>query len=150
MAKALSRFSTAILVVVVAAALGGASTRTDGGHLKVIKKGTNAVVVGPKAKDISIDELRLSKGNQEVAFWSSDKKSKLLSIEFEKEVFENMTQLGNGRYQVNCKGRFCLSDDIKIAYNAGGDVYNTYKYWQVLVENGGTPDVSDGIIIIDP
>jgi hypothetical protein len=148
MAKALSRFSTAILVVLVAASLGCTTTQTHGGHA-FIKKGTQAVVVGPKAKDISIDKLRLSKGNEDIAFWATDKKSKALSIEFEKEVFENMTRLSNGRYQVDCKGRFCFSGEIKIPYNEGGDVYNTYKYWQVLAE-GGTQDVADGIIIIDP
>ena len=149
MAKALSRLSRAILVVLLAAALGCASTKTDGGHFKVVKKGTSVVVVGPKPENISIDELHLSKGNEEVAFWVTDKKNKLLSIEFEKEVFENMTPLANGRYQVTCKGRQCFSDEIKIPYNAGGEIYNRYTYYQVLVE-GGQTNRSDGIIIIDP
>lgn len=145
MTRALSRALPAILGILLALALGCASTHP----FPVEKKGTHAVVVGPKAKNISIDKLRLSKGDGDVAFWASDKKGKTLSIEFETEVFDNMTHLGNGRWQVTCRSRQCFSDEIKVPYNEGGEARNTYKYWQVLTV-GTEQDTADGIIIIDP
>lgn len=148
MANALSRALVATLAVIVALSLGCASTHPAG--LGVKKVGIHAVVVGPKADQITIDELHLSKSKYEVAFWAAREKGKKLYIEFPVEVFEGMTpNPRTGRFQIQCTGRHCYSDEIKVPYHEGDERLNTYKYWQTL-DDGSTPDTADGIIVIDP
>jgi hypothetical protein len=139
--------STRVLWVVLTLAIGVAAgwfIGSKAGPPPVADKGSSTIVVGPKAKDLTIQKLHLSRGGHEVASWVSKDKAKTLFIEFTEEPFENM-QPANGRFRVQCKGRHCYSDEIK-----DGAAYKEYKYWQIL--DGGTvpPDEADGIIIIDP
>ena len=143
MVKALSRALPAFLFLLLAIALGCASTGSD--LVFKVKKGTHAVVVGPKAKDITILELHLSRGAADVAFWVSRDKGKKLYIEFADQPFVNMQRQANGRYRVQCQGRHCYSDEI----NPEASYERRYKYWQIL-DKDGVLEEADGIIIIDP
>jgi hypothetical protein len=144
MANGSSRVLPVILSLVVGFAVGWL-IRSQVGLPPAAKKGTSAIVVGPKAKDLTIPELHLSRSNQDVAFWVSKDKAKKLYIEFTEELFENMQRQPNNRFRVDCKGRHCYSDEIK-----EGAAYKNYKYWQILDDGSGHPDEADGMIIIDP
>ena len=104
----------------------------------------HAIVVGPMAKDLTIPVLHMSRGRHDVVFWASSDSTKKLYIEFTDEPFQNMTRQGNGRFQVQCQGRQCYSDEIK-----PDAPYGPHKYWQILDKNGNKEE-ADGIIIIDP
>ena len=104
----------------------------------------HAIVVGPKAKDLTIGTLHMSRGRHDVVFWASSEQKKKIFIQFTDEPFENMTRQANGRFQVQCQGRQCYSDEIKADAK-----YGAHKYWQIL-DDGTTRDEEDGIIIIDP
>lgn len=143
MANGSSRVLTVILSIVIALAAGwfiGSRARPQ----PSADKGIKAIVVGPKAKDLTIPRLNMSRGDHDVAFWVSKDKAKKLYIEFTEEVFENMQRQSNGRYRVQCNGRHCYSDEIK-----EGTPYTEYKYWQILDTGTPPPDEADGIIIID-
>ncbi len=109
-------------------------------------KGILAVVVGPAADTLSHKKVKISAPKEEVLFWASKQKKRFLRIEFEKEVFDGMTHLANGRYALDdCKGRRCFSGDVKAGV-AGGE----YKYWQALFDpDGSHEDLKDGWIVIE-
>ena len=109
-------------------------------------KGVRAIVVGPRPGDLTIPKLKLSRKESHVVFWVAKTSTDKLSIEFKDEIFANMKQLANGRYQVQCQNnRWCYSDEIR--KEAQYDV--EYKYWQVLIDSVGRHE-ADGHIIIKP
>jgi hypothetical protein len=106
-------------------------------------KGTRAIVVGPSAATLNYERVALSKEMGDIAFWASKEKNRYLKIEFEDEIFEGMTKVGN-RYRVSCSGRTCFSGEIREA-----TPYGLYKYWQILEgPEGQNRDEKDGRIII--
>ena len=124
-----------VLAALVAGVTGGGSACTP--------KGTRAIVVGPSAATLNYKRVALSKEKGDLAFWASTEKNRHLKIEFEDQVFEGMTRVGN-RYRVNCAGRTCSSGEIR-PETANG----LYKYWQILEgPEGQNKDEKDGWIII--
>ncbi len=106
-------------------------------------KGIRAIVVGPSAATLNYAKVALSKEKGDIAFWASREKTRHLKIEFEQEIFEGMSHVGN-RYQVACSGRTCSSGEIRAATPEG-----PYKYWQILEgPEGQNKDEKDGWIII--
>jgi hypothetical protein len=114
-----------------------------------VNKGNHTVTVGPKASDLNGDDcLKLKKS--ELLTWVAKDPKRVLTIEFEDQIFENMTpgHVENGKqlYVVDCRNRHCFSRSVK--QDAVPDV--KHKYWQFLSdEGGGNPDKADGWIVID-
>ena len=112
--------------------------------------GTQVILVGPKAGDLytpgggNAQKAKLSKLNKDVVFWLAKAADKQLLIQFSDPIFSNMTKQANGRWQVDCKGRRCYSDEI-----SPDAAYQEYKYWQILIDSQGNREEADGIIIID-
>lgn len=104
--------------------------------------GTNAILVGPKAADVSIPRAYLSKKANDMVVWVAKDPKAGLYIDFEKEVFEDMTPTG-GRYRVVCEKSRCDSHAIKAEPGE-------YVYYQTLVDSSGTPVKEDGWIVINP
>ena len=104
---------------------------------------TWGVVVGPLPSQVSVPDLPIS--GQDRVHWTSYDRSKLLYIEFEQQIFQNMTQQSNGRYRVICNLYYCDSGAVLTTTKDG-----TYKYWQGLADSQspGTPQWADGRIII--
>ena len=108
-------------------------------------KGVHAIVVGPRAQDLSLPLVEISKKDEDVLFWVSKSKGRVLYIEFEEELFEGMKPV-NGRFRVECKGRICQSGEIK----PGAPENKEHKYWQILENpDGSSRDKVDGRIIIN-
>jgi hypothetical protein len=112
-------------------------------------EGTNAILVGPGAKDLSIPNAYLWKDatHDDTAVWVSLDSKKILYIDFKDEIFEGMQrQPDTGRYRVQCQGSRCDSGHIR-----SDAAHNTpHVYWQTLVDTSGNAKVSDGMIIIKP
>lgn len=150
MAKHFSRTALASVSLLILTGLGCATIYDSRDKHYIVAKGLVVVVVGPKASDLNIDELRIRKDLDEVALWVHKLKGKNLYIEFDEEVFENMTKQSNGRWRVNCQKRHCYSDEIKLYYTKPEDKpKNKHTYYQI-VEDATSREVKDGIIIIDP
>jgi hypothetical protein len=114
-------------------------------------KGNHTITVGPKASDLNGDEcLKIKK--HEMVTWIASEKGRQLTIEFEDEIFENMTKghttpQGKQLYVVDCQNRHCFSRSVK-----GDPVPEVkHKYWQFLSDDpgGGNPDQADGWIVIE-
>jgi hypothetical protein len=109
--------------------------------------GTNAIIVGPHAKDLSIptNDLWQDQTHDDVLIWVALDPRSTLFIDFKDEVFEGMTQPSPGIYRVQCAGSRCDSGKIK-----KGAKHQEYKYAQTLVDPSGKKDYEDGHIIIKP
>ncbi len=108
--------------------------------------GTNAILVGPKAKNLSIPTDHLDAAQGDVAVWVSANPKATLYIDFHEEIFDGMTKLPGGLYRVQCSGNRCDSGPIKsgVPHDPKG-----YKYDQTITDASGT-DHEDGRIIIKP
>ena len=94
----------------------------------------------------SVSPNRLPIAKVDTVSWLASSPNKHTRIEFEEEVFENMTHLPNGRYLPVCKKRQCDSGTVKVQI----DPNKPYKYWQILRNPDGTKEkIKDGWIIID-
>jgi hypothetical protein len=135
-----------IALLVVGVAVGLVIRSFEGVDWLFVPKGVRAIVVGPAPGDLTAPKLKLSKKDAHVVFWVAKTPTDKLSIQFRDRIFKNMTQLANGRYQVQCPGgRWCYSDEI--LPSASYDV--DYKYWQLLTDASGAHE-ADGHIIIKP
>jgi hypothetical protein len=149
MAKVLSRVSMGVVSLFILAGLGCATGQNSRDLHFHTAYGIHVVIVGPRASDLSIDKLYLDSGRNEVAFWVHKLKGKNLFIEFDEEVFQNMTKQSNGHWRLNdCQKRRCYSDEIKLYY-PHDPVKNQHIYYQI-VEDATSREVKDGIIIITP
>ena len=113
-------------------------------------KGNHTVTVGPKASDLNGDDCLKLKKDQLLTWVSKDPK-RVLTIEFEEQLFEEMAPghniNGKQLYVVDCRNRHCFSRGVKSEVPEN-DV--RHKYWQFLSdEGGGNPDQADGWIVID-
>jgi hypothetical protein len=113
-------------------------------------KGNITITVGPEAKNLNGNECVKIKKHEFVT-WVAKEPKRMLTIEFESEIFDDMTpgHIENGKqlYAVDCKNRHCFSRGVKSG--AATDVQ--HKYWQFLSDDpgGGNPDKADGWIVID-
>jgi len=119
-------------------------------ELHPIPKGIFAIVVGPQPDQLNYPKVQISKGDGEVAFWVARKKTDKLRIEFDDEVFEGMTKLGNGKFAPKDCGesRACYSGNIREATLPKPDP--GYKYGQILIDENRQERSADGMIIINP
>lgn len=104
---------------------------------------TWGVIVGPQPDQISVPELPMAGTDQ--VHWVSSNGTTPLYIEFDQQVFANMTRQSNGRYRVQCSGAVCNSGAVLSTTKDG-----TYKYWQgmTLASAPATITWADGKIII--
>jgi len=112
-------------------------------------EGTNAILVGPAAADVSISTNYLWQDatHSDVVVWVAlDPKATLL-IDFHEEIFDGMTRQPNGLYRAQCAGSRCDSGHIKQGVKHG---LPGFKYDQTLVLPNGKTDHADGRIIIKP
>ncbi len=107
--------------------------------------GSNSILVGPTAKQLTIPTLEISIKNHDVVWWNSRDPGKDLLIEFEEQAFEDPKQGKYGNFRVKCQGPSCFSGPIWA--NAEP---KKYKYWQVLVDPSDptNEDKEDGWIVI--
>jgi len=114
-------------------------------HVKVFQKDDN-----DKA-DPEVEPVKVYMSRDDLVAWRHvGRKAKDVHIEFEKEVFSGMTQVGTApdiRWAIsNCKGEGCLSFWPKVDPSD-----EEYKYWQILndpVNPNSPPKEKDGWIII--
>jgi hypothetical protein len=132
-----------LLVPLLAGALVACASRP---HPPFDADGTNAILVGPGPNDLSIPNAYLWEPAGDVAVWVSRDRTKLLYIDFEKEIFEGMDRQENGLYRVKCQTSRCDSGAIK----RGTEHNIKYKYTQTLVDSSGELEKADGMIIIKP
>jgi len=114
-------------------------------------KGNHTITVGPKASELNGDEC-LTMKKTEMITWVAKEPQRMLTIEFEDEIFEDMSKghVENGKQLYvfdNCKHRHCSTGNVKSGVGNG----LKYKYWQFLSDDpgGGNPDKADGWIVID-
>lgn len=115
-----------------------------------IPKGTSVILVGPKASDLTIPKIKISKNNEDILFWAAKKKNQQLWIELDDDIFEVPPVRGKyALYRVKCEGRRCFSGEIKP--DTPADPNKEHKYWQILLDSAGNElDHADGMIIIEP
>lgn len=145
-----SRVLPVILSLVVGFAAGWFFRPTPPPPPPAIPKGTSVILVGPKASDLTIPKIKISKTDEDVLFWIAKKKDQQLWIELDDDIFEGKSTQGKyARYRVQCDGRRCFSGEIKP--DTPADPNKEHKYWQILLDSAGTElDHADGMIIIDP
>ena len=115
-----------------------------------VPTGNHSILVGPKACDLSISVVAISKGKKNVIWWNSVDSAKELWIEIDQEIFKKMVPGKVGKYRVDCKGASCFSHNVSDSVEP--DPNKQYKYWQILVDPDPTKpqDKCDGMIIINP
>ena len=138
--------SIALLVGVVISC----SSRSGGSpqppvHPPFDAEGTNAILVGPGAQQVSIGNAFLWPDRGDVAVWVAIDPKSTLYIDFKEEIFEGMTQPSPGTYRVNCMGARCDSGKIR-----AGVAHKAYEYTQTILLASGKADKADGRIIIKP
>jgi hypothetical protein len=125
-------------------------TSTSGGsgqppvHPPFDAEGTNAILVGPGAQDVSIANAFLWPDRGDVTVWVAIDPKSTLYIDFTEEIFEGMTQPSPGVYRVNCVGARCDSGKVK-----AGVAHKAYVYMQTILA-ASKADKADGRIIIKP
>ena len=138
MARSLSRFAS-LLVALGWLVSTAAAAPPPGNH---------SILIGPKACDVSIPVATISKMNKNVVWWNSADPDKELWIEFDEEIFKQMTPGKFGKFRVDCKKASCFSHHVSDSMRP--DPTKEYKYWQVLAAPDSSIDKCDGRIIINP
>jgi hypothetical protein len=143
-----SRYLTVLVMLVIGCAFGckkkGSNTS---GEPDRIKKGISAIVVGPGPCDLNYPNVQISKTDSEVAIWVARKKTDKLRIEFDTEVFEEMTNVNGKWIPKDCgTSRICYSGNIKDTVVPSE---HEYKYGQVLIRDNNE-ESCDGRMIINP
>jgi hypothetical protein len=94
---------------------------------------------------LSLGDLDMQRTDQ--VEWRAYKATNLLYIEFEQQIFQNMTyEPATKRYRVRCSGAVC--DSGALLSTAKDNVW--YKYWQGLATSNNSAIVwADGRIIIN-
>lgn len=137
-------------VVLLVGGVVSCSSRSGGSaqppvHPPFDAEGTNAILVGPGAQQVSIANAFLWPDRGDVAVWVAIDPKSTLYIDFTEEIFEGMTQPSPGVYRVNCVGSRCDSGKVKT-----GVAHRAYVYTQTILLGSGKADKADGRIIIKP
>jgi len=143
MATTSSRVLSLFIAVLVGAAAACAPV-----HPPFDAAGTNALLVGPRPQDLTIQRLYLWQDatHDDVAVWVSLDPKEKLHIDFKDEIFQEMKRQDNGPFQVQCVGSRCDSGKLK----KGVEHNKEYKYTQTLEDPSGEKHSFDGMIIIKP
>jgi hypothetical protein len=149
MSTSSSRFSLALVLLILGAAAGWLLRELSPVRLLFTPRGTHAIVVGNDKDDasvLSIPKISISKTAADVLFWTTKKKDRQLWIEMDDDIFENTKKGTYAKFRVQCQGRSCFSGDIKpnAPQNSQGS-----KYWQVILDSSGNEiSKADGWIIV--
>jgi hypothetical protein len=134
------RPATLLLSILAAAVIGFLAHASGALDSIFTPKGIRAIVVGPRPDQLNYKDLKISKGDGDVIFWVAKTKTDKLRIEFDEEIFDDMTQSG-AKWVVDCKNRSCYSHDVKADF-----VYK--EGTQILIDAAGEHPY-DGHIIIE-
>jgi len=146
MSNGSSRWIGTLVALVIGGILGwlvrGSAPPTPGPQ---VTSGSNSILVGPAAKQLTIPRLEISKKDHDVVWWNSRDADKVLYVEFETEIFKNMKPGKYGKFRVRCERASCYSDAI-----LDNAPEKEHKYWQVLADPSGVSadDKEDGWIVI--